>query len=172
MEQAVSARCNQLADNINKEIGSIRNQVLQPTQDEDDPMLQQEQPNGNSIDADDESEDHLSYKTRRHTKGKNNHHNWQKTMDDDKEDENDNGANNGCRRKAPMVLMVHNYPPQFLHELTNATIVCSLCISSMEGADGKGVVRPSKQTPASKCTCPQSSTLWRWDKLCRSRSSQ
>ena len=107
-------------------------------------MLQQEQPNGNSIDADDESEDHLSYETRQHTKGKNNHHNRQQMTDDNKEDENDNRANNGCRRKAPMVLMVHNYPPQFLHELTNATIVCSLCISSMEGADGKGVVRPSK----------------------------
>jgi hypothetical protein len=57
VEKAVGASYNELADSINKEIGSIKNQVFQPTQDEDDPMSPRDQQNDNPAD-DDESEEH------------------------------------------------------------------------------------------------------------------
>ena len=114
VEQAVGARYNQLADTINEEILTIKNQVLQPTQptqDEDDPM-QRDLPN----DGDDESEEnngsHRRDRQNRHkaadTRGKNKR---QQAADDDEEDEDDGGANQVRRRKAPTVLAVRNYPP-------------------------------------------------------------
>ena len=77
------------------------------------------------------------------TKGKSNHHNQQKMADESEEDESDSRANNGQRRKTLIVLMVC-YLPHFSHKLTNAIIVCTPCISSAEGVDGKGGVRPPK----------------------------
>ena len=64
--------------------------------------------------------------------------------DNNEEDKNDSGVNNGWRRKAPIVLMVHNYFSQFSNEPTNTNIVCSLCISSMEGVDDKPGIGPPK----------------------------
>src|SRR5271168_3207543 len=52
VERAVGASYNKLADSINKEIVSIRNQVFQSTPDEDDPMSR-DQPNDNPADGDD-----------------------------------------------------------------------------------------------------------------------
>jgi len=112
VEQAIGARYNQLADSINGEIASIKNQVLR---DEDDPMQQKDQ----AHDGDDESEEnnrnHRRDRRKRgqasNTKRKNNRHNRRQTSDydgDDEEDENDNSANDGGRRKGPIVLTVHN----------------------------------------------------------------
>ena len=53
----------------------------------------------------------------------------------DEEDESDNGPIHGTR-KTPIFFSVCNYLPQFSHESTNTDIVCTLCISSMQGADG------------------------------------
>jgi hypothetical protein len=146
VEQAIGTRYNELADSINEEISSIKNQVLQ---DEDDPMSRQDQPH--DADGDDESEvDNQLKRDRRNrrpnTKARNRRHNQEQTAndDDDEEDENDSMADHGRRRKGPTVLTVHNYPPQFSHEPTNASIVCPPCVSSTEGSDGKGGVGSSK----------------------------
>ena len=64
VEQAVGASYNQLADTINEEILSIKNQVLQPTRDEDDPM-QHDPPNDNSADVED-NENHQCDRQNRH----------------------------------------------------------------------------------------------------------
>lgn len=133
VEQALGSRYNQLADTINEEIESIKNHVLR---DEDHPM-----------DHDEFEENHHQNRQNRKkaadTKGKN-----KRIADDDDVDEEDeedeNAANCGQRRKAPVVLTVHNYSSQFLHEPNDANIVCPPYISSTEGADGKGGVRPPK----------------------------
>ena len=136
VEKAVGTSYNELADSINKEIGSIKNQVFQPTRDEDDPMSPQDQQNDNPAD-DDESEEHNG-NCRRHGQNQQNQHRSnchkrQQMVDDDDEDESDNGAIHG-RRKTPVIFSVRDYLPQFSHE-PNADIVCTPCISSTEGAD-------------------------------------
>ena len=150
VEQEVGTRCNQLADTIYKEIASIKDRVFRDSQDEDDPMPLRDQPNDNSADGDDEyEENNRNHRPDRQNRRKNNHKRQQTANDDNEdededEDENDSGANNGRRRKAPIVLTVHNYLPQFSHETTNANIGCPPCISATEGADGKGGVGPPK----------------------------
>lgn len=124
VEQAVGARYNQLADTINNEIVSIKNQVLQPTQDEDDPMSP-DQPNDNPADGDDEAEeesrDHQRNLRNRQqaagTKDKRNRRNRQQKSDDS-EDESDSEANNNRRRKAPIVLKVHFFLTSHINLLT------------------------------------------------------
>ena len=151
VEQAIGTRCSQLAHSINEEILSIKNQVLQ---DEDYPMSRHDQPH--DADGDDESEVVGRQNRRQNTKFRNRHHNQeQTTSDDDDDDENDKMADRGRRRKGPIVLTVHNYF-QFSHEPTNANTVRPPCVSSTEGADGKGGVRSPKWIPAPMRTCPRS----------------
>ena len=160
VQKAVGNRYNQLADSLNEEIVSIKNQVLQPIQDEDDPMLLQD----NSADADDESEvdDRINRRGRRqaaNTKAKRNCHNRRQTDEEEQtveeEDDNDNRANNGRKRKGPFVLTVTIILlSSYLNLLTQTYIVCPSCISSTEGTDGKGGVGPPKRTLASMRTCP------------------
>lgn len=114
VEQAVGARCDELADTLNKEIVSIRNRVLQPAQDEDDRMPE-DQPNGDPADGDDECEEgSKNCRQNRPNRRKNNHHKRQQAANDDnddEEDEEDENDSGGRRRKAPIVLTVHNYLP-------------------------------------------------------------
>ena len=92
VEQVVSTSYNKLADSISKEIGSIRKQIFQSTQEEDDPMSPWDQWNDNFVDGDDESEEHNGNHWQNwENQHRNNCHKWQQMMDDNEEDESDNG---------------------------------------------------------------------------------
>ena len=135
VEQVVDASYDKLADSISKEIRSIRKQISQSTQEEDNPMSPQDQWNDNFVD-DDESEEHNGNHWQNwKNQCRNNHHKQQQMMDDEEEDESANGPVHGTR-KTLMIFSVCNYLPQFSHESTNTDIVCTLCISLMQGADG------------------------------------
>jgi hypothetical protein len=107
VERAVGASYNKLADSVNKEIVSIRNQVFHSPQDEDDPMSQVHQ-NDNPADGDDESEDHRQPRQHRQNQRRNNRYNRQQKADNDEVEESDNGAIHG-RRKTPIIFSVHDH---------------------------------------------------------------